>query len=73
MARHELTKETFFENDSRTKYLTGLDNYETLYLLFDSVAPYLSNKSPALAPFSQLIITLMRLRLNLPISYLSDR
>lgn len=73
LAHYELTKEAFFENNSRTTFLTSLDNYQTLYLLFDAVAPYLSNKTPVMAPFSQLIITLMRLRLNLSICYLSDR
>ena len=45
-------------------YYTGLSTWELLQKLFIYVKPYLKQHS-SLSPFQQLLITLMRLRLNL--------
>ena len=45
-------------------YYTGLSTWELLQKLFIYVRPYLKQRS-SLSPFQQLLITLMRLRLNL--------
>lgn len=74
LAYNGLTQESFVGNNRKVKYFTGLDNYETLILLHDTAAPYLSNTSlTVLTTFQQLILTLMKLRLNLPFQYLSYR
>ena len=45
-------------------YYTGLSTWELLKTLFDYVKSYLKQHS-SLSPFQQLLLTLMRLRLNL--------
>ena len=71
--RMEVTEESFHENDSKTKYFTGLDNYKVLFRLYKRVKPFLYNKNPAISPFEQLILTFLKLRLDLPFTYLSYR
>ena len=46
-------------------YYTGLCSWELLKTLFEYVEPHFKTQS-SLSPFQQLLITLMRLRLNLP-------
>ncbi|XP_071109393.1 uncharacterized protein [Haliotis cracherodii] len=64
-----------FENDNdKVKYYTGLPSFLTLMLLFNLISPEMSeNKNSSLNRFQKLNITLMRLRLNLPITDLSYR
>lgn len=66
-----LGRESFFGDNVKTKYFTGLNSYKMLFLLHDTIAPHLSQT--ALSTFQQLILTLMKLRLNLPMQYLSYR
>lgn len=69
-----LGPESFFGDNVKTKYFTGLNSYKMLFLLHDTIAPHLSQTSlTALSTFQQLILTLMKLRLNLPMQYLSYR
>lgn len=69
----ELSFESFTNNDIKTKYFTGLNNYKILMYLHEVVSPFLYNHNPALPTFSQFLITLIKLRLNLPMKYLSYR
>lgn len=47
------------------KFYTGLCLWELLKILLEYVEPYLEARRSSLSPFHQLIMTLMRLRLNL--------
>lgn len=73
ISKLDLSEKNFFNNNKKTKYFTGLQNYETLELLSKLVSPYLVTNNPALTPFNQFLLTLMKLRLNFPINYLSYR
>lgn len=67
------TQDSFLNNNSRTRYYTGLHSYKTLFLIYEEVAPFLYQRNPALPPFSQLMLTFLKLRLNLPFKYLAER
>ena len=68
----ELSEESFIGNDTKTKYFTGLNSYKVLMLLHSTISPYLFTRSTtSLSTFQQLLLTLMKLRLNLPFQYLS--
>lgn len=66
-------KESFFENEIRTRYYTGLPSYKILYWLEGLVAPYLYRQCSKCSTFQQLVLTLMKLRLNSDLQDLSDR
>lgn len=71
----EFWEDLFRGNDQRTLYYTGLPNSETLFIVCDTVKGFLLAKRSvcALSPFQQLIMTLTKLRLNLPFHDLSYR
>ena len=57
--------ESFIDNDEKTKYFTGLTSYKVLFEIHKIIDPYLSNtQRTAISTFQQLIITLVKLRLN---------
>lgn len=66
----ELSEESFKNNDTKTLYFTGFPKTEMLFIIFKSVSQYLGTRS-VLSPFQQFLLTLMKLRLNLPFKYLS--
>lgn len=68
-----LTQDSFLNDDSRTRYFTGLHSFKSLFLIFEPVDPYVYDKTPAVSSFTQLMITFLKLRLNLPFKYLADR
>ena len=61
---YSLIEASFKDDDEKVLYYTGLSTWELLQKLFIYVKPYLKQHS-SLSPFQQLLITLMRLRLNL--------
>ena len=70
----EFTQEAFQKNEDKTKFYTGLPNFLILMQMFDLCEPYISASSlSALSKFQQLILVLMRLRLNLPLKDLAYR
>lgn len=72
-ARRPMSSELFAENaytkDEKVTTVTGLKNVHVLMALFNVMHPFL--KDTSLTCFQQLIITLMRLKLNLPLQFLS--
>ncbi|XP_022806305.1 uncharacterized protein LOC111343402 [Stylophora pistillata] len=69
-----LTKESFTNNDAKTKFYTGLPNFAIMMAVFNLVAPSVIATSRNCIPkFSEYILTLMRLRLNLPLQDLAYR
>ena len=59
-----LTEESFGKEDEKVLYYTGLSSWELFSKLYAYVEPYLKQYS-SLSPFQQLLMALMRLRLNL--------
>ena len=58
--------QSFVEDDNRVKYYTGLPCYSTLKILFDLTEPFITNSVRThLTKFQKLLMTLMKLRLNL--------
>ena len=68
----ELNEETFRENPEKVKVFTGLSNFTMLMAVFSLIGPYLKDHAnTVLSPFHQLLVTLMRLRLNVTVQFLS--
>ncbi|CAL9689341.1 unnamed protein product [Knipowitschia caucasica] len=69
-----ISKESFEKSNDKTKFYTGLPNFLVLMQVFSLCEPYIS-ASPlsSLDKFRQLILVLMRLRLNLPLKDLAYR
>ena len=64
---HTMRESDLVDNDRKVLYYTGLNLWELLNTLFQYVKPQLcSHVQSSLSPFQQLLVTLMRLRLNLP-------
>ncbi|XP_061922218.1 uncharacterized protein LOC133662328 isoform X1 [Entelurus aequoreus] len=57
-------EESFKGNDDKVTFLTGLPSYMIMMTTFNFIAPHLS-QNMKLSPFSQFLVTLLRLRLNL--------
>lgn len=73
LANLTFERESFFQDDRRTKYYTGLPSYKILYWLEGLVAPYLYRQSSKCSTFQQLVLALMKLRINSDLEDLSDR
>uniref|UniRef100_A0A8C5EBS4 Uncharacterized LOC114459264 n=1 Tax=Gouania willdenowi TaxID=441366 RepID=A0A8C5EBS4_GOUWI len=65
--------ENFLSGDDNTvKYYTGLPNFALFQTLLLTLTPYLpQGRMKKLSPFQLVLLTLMRLRLDLPIQHLS--
>lgn len=61
----------FGEDDDKVKYYTGLPNLATFMTLFNLLLPFMSTRNTSVTPFQILLLTLMRLRLNLPVQHLA--
>jgi len=69
-----LSEKSFKNNDAKTKFYTGLPNFAIMLAVFNLVAPsVISTSRNSLPKFSEYILTLMRLRLNLPLQDLAYR
>ncbi|XP_034039398.1 uncharacterized protein LOC117522125 [Thalassophryne amazonica] len=72
MSAVDLSEVSFRDNDEKTKVYTGLTTFTLLMAVFDLIRPNLEEKpNEALTPFQQLLLTLMKLRLGIPLQYLS--
>ncbi|XP_047242653.1 uncharacterized protein LOC124881164 [Girardinichthys multiradiatus] len=63
------SKESFQGKDEKVNKLTGLPSYCKLIVVFSFISPLLNVKS-CLSPFQQFLLTLKRLRMNLPLFFL---
>lgn len=64
--------EYFKQNNNFTLYYTGLPEFQYVKCLYDVIEIYLPNIC-AISKFAQVILTLMKLRLNLPFKDLGFR
>ena len=63
---NRLDEDGFKDNHEKVCYYTGLPKWGLLYVMFTFLKPHLSTASrKALTPFQQVLMTMMRLRLNL--------
>ena len=61
------------DNDAAAKYLTGLSS-TVFQIVSDSLLPYLADFHQSKLPHeNQIVLVLVRLRLNLPFQYLSSQ
>lgn len=58
------------DDNERVKYYTGLPHFQVLIGLLTCIWPHMSHPSRLLSPFQMLFLTLMRLRLDLPIQHM---
>ncbi len=70
----QFSQESFQKNEDLAKFYTGLSNFFVLMQVFQLCEPYISfGHLSVLSKFEQLILVLMRLRLNLPLKDLAFR
>lgn len=60
-----INESTFVNNDEKVKYYTGLPNFATLKLVIQFVSSKEAENKSQLGVFEQILLVLMRLRLNL--------
>ena len=69
--RHML--ESALEDETKVKFYTGLPSFAVLMTIVNLIVPHLKQYKVNLTPFQMIVLTLMRLRLNLPIQDLAYR
>ncbi|XP_047227319.1 uncharacterized protein LOC124871801 [Girardinichthys multiradiatus] len=67
----DLSEESFKDNDEKTKVYTGLPTFVSLMTVINLILPCLRKPNSALSPFHKCLLTLMKLRLNVSMLYLS--
>ena len=66
MSRMRISEESFWDDDGKTKFYTGLNTFAILMKLFRMVKDHISHTSvSSLTIFQKVVMTLMKLRLNL--------
>uniref|UniRef100_A0A9J8AK22 THAP-type domain-containing protein n=1 Tax=Cyprinus carpio carpio TaxID=630221 RepID=A0A9J8AK22_CYPCA len=71
LEEYQMNENFLSGDDNRVKYYTGLPTYLMFQTLLLSLTPYLPQGSlKKLSPFQLVLMTLMRLRLDLPIQHL---
>ena len=61
------------QNDEKVRFYTGLAEARTLQILFEHVSAYALRKSQSLTKFQELVIVLIKVRLNVPFQDLAYR
>ena len=59
------------KDNEKVKFYTGLPSFQILKTLFLQVSPCVTRKSQYLTTFQEFILTLMKLKLDVPLKYLS--
>ncbi|KAM4612772.1 uncharacterized protein ACJ7VT_011001 [Polymixia lowei] len=67
----KMTESFLRDDDTKVEYYTGLPSYAMFLVLFHHVASYLPQGKKGLTHFQLLLLTLMHLRLNLPMEHIS--
>ena len=62
--RYQAPGKDFFNSDEKVRFYTGLPSFEILMVVFDHVSPYVTRKTQSLDRFQELVMVLMKLRLN---------
>ena len=59
-------KNYFKEDNGKVSFYTGLPTYEVLEATFNHVAPHVKRRTQSLSLFQEMVMVLMKLRLNVP-------
>ena len=66
--------ETYFANDNeKVRFYTGLPAYDVLQTVLQYVSKFVVRKSPTLSQFQEFVLTLMKLKLDMPMQDLAYR
>ncbi|XP_041960285.1 uncharacterized protein LOC121718915 [Alosa sapidissima] len=71
LGRRKMDEHFLKDDNVKVKYYTGLPHLEVVMGVLACVGPHMTQSSKALSPFQMLFLTLMRLRLNLPIQHIA--
>ena len=59
-------KKYFREDNQKVSFYTGLPTYEVLEATFNHVSPFVKRQTQSLTLFQEMVMVLMKLRLNVP-------
>ncbi|CAB3985098.1 Hypothetical predicted protein [Paramuricea clavata] len=68
-----ISEDNFRVADSKVSFYTGLPSFEILSTVFRQILPFVTRKTVRLTPFEEFVLTLMKLRLNMPFEDLANR
>ncbi|XP_036450011.1 uncharacterized protein LOC118824142 isoform X2 [Colossoma macropomum] len=68
----KMSEEFLKADDVKVMYYTGLTSFAVLMDVLNHIRPFLPQMNKMLSPFQMLFLTLMRLRLDLPIQLIAD-
>ena len=60
-------------DDKKVNFYTGLPSFEILNTVFNQIERFVTRKSQLLTPFQEFVLTLMKLKLNMPLEDLAYR
>ena len=63
-------KEEFRCEDKKVQFYTRLPSFDILNIVFHRIVPFVNRKSQLLTPFEEFIMTIMKLKLNMPLKIL---
>ena len=66
-------EEEFRNNDKKVQFYTGLPSFDILNIVFHRIVPFVNRKSQLLTPFEEFIMTIMKLKVNMPFEDLAYR
>ncbi|XP_031551929.1 uncharacterized protein LOC116289191 [Actinia tenebrosa] len=72
-SKYQAPSKYFFESDEKVRFYTGLPSQEVLMVVFNHVAPYVTQQTQSLDRFQEFMIVLIKLRLNPPLQDLAYR
>ena len=63
----------FKSDDNKVNFYTGLPGFDVLMTVFKHVSPHVNRKSMTLSMFQEFVMTIMKLKLNMPMQDLAYR
>ena len=60
------TEDYFKDSQDKTRFYTGLPDFDILITTLHFVSPYVTKKTKTLSPFQEFVMVLIKLRLNVP-------
>ena len=67
MLKHKTTEEYFATHDDRVRFYSGLAGCDVLKATFSFISPFVTRRTKSLSLFQELIMVLIKLRLNVPL------
>ncbi|XP_026010362.1 uncharacterized protein LOC113013563 [Astatotilapia calliptera] len=71
LSKRKLDMEFLKDNNSKVKFYTGLPSFALLMGVLQQISPSLPDTDRNISQFQMLLLSLMRLRLNLPIAHIA--